>query len=160
MSLRLKWAALAASTLLAIGGCGGKKASSTEPAGGTGSAASLYDRLGGEPAITKVVDDFVGNCAADARINHFFTAAAGDPEEMKHFKAMLVEQICEASGGPCKYSGKTMPEAHKGMAITDADFNALVEDLQKALVADGVKDQEQHDLLTALAALKGDIVGK
>lgn len=143
-----------------LGGCGGKKSSTTTTPEGSGSAASLYDRLGGKPAITKVVDDFVGNCAADARINKFFTAAAGDPNEMAHFKQMLVDQICEASGGPCHYTGKSMPEAHKGMAITDADFNALVEDLQKALVADGVKDQEQKDLLGALAGLKPDIVGK
>ena len=79
---------------------------------------------------------------------------------MAHFKQMLVDQICEASGGPCKYTGKSMPDAHKGMNITDADFDALVEDLQKALVADGVKDQEQKDLLGALAGLKPDIVGK
>ncbi len=142
-----------------LAGCGGKKSSTTTtPA--SGSAASLYDRLGGTPAITKVVDDFVGVVAADNRINKFFTAAAGDPQEMAHFKQMLVDQICEASGGPCKYTGKSMPEAHKGMNITDADFDALVEDLQKALVADGVKDQEQKDLLGALAGLKPDIVGK
>ena len=152
-----------ASILFAVavlgGACGGKKSSTTTtPAGG--SAASLYDRLGGKPAITKVVDDFVANCAADARINKFFTAAAGDPNEMAHFKQMLVDQICEASGGPCKYSGKSMPDAHKGMAITHDDFVALVDDLQKALVADGVKDQEQKDLLGALAPLEPDIVGK
>jgi hemoglobin len=143
-----------------LGGCGGKKSSTTTTPAGSGSAASLFERLGGKDAITKVVDDFVGNVAADSRINKFFTAAAGDPNEMTHFKQMLVDQICEASGGPCHYAGKSMPDAHKGMAITDADFNALVEDLQKALVADGVKDQEQKDLLGALAGLKPDIVGK
>ena len=143
-----------------LGACGGKKSSTTTTPEGGGSAASLYDRLGGKPAITKVVDDFVANCAADTRINKFFTAAAGDPNEMAHFKQMLVEQICEASGGPCKYSGKSMPEAHKGMNITHDDFVALVDDLQKALVADGVKEQEQKDLLGALGPLEPDIVGK
>src|SRR5256885_1772837 len=86
-----------------LGACGGKKSSTTTTPAGGGSAASLYDRLGGQPAITKVVDDFVANVAADSRINKFFTAAAGDQNEMAHFKQMLVEQICQASGGPCKY---------------------------------------------------------
>lgn len=160
MRRKRSWAAFAAASVLALGACHHKPAA-TEPAGG-GSAAtkSLYDRLGGKDAITKVVDDFVGNVAGDNRINRFFTAAAGDPNEMAHFKQMLVDQICAASGGPCTYGGKTMPEAHKGMAITDDDFNALVDDLTKALVADGVGAPEQKDLLGALAGMKGDIVGK
>ena len=161
MRLAGKWAALAASSLLAFGACGHKK---PEGGGGAGTAEtatkSLYDRLGGQPAITAVVDDFVGNVAADARINKFFTAAAGDPEEMKHFKQMLVEQICEATGGPCKYSGKSMPEAHKGMNITHDDFVALVDDLKKSLVKLGVPDKEQGELLGALGPLEPDIVGK
>jgi len=163
MSLRSKWAALAATSLLALGACHGKK-ESTEPAGGGGASGaptkSLYDRLGGQPALVAVVDDFVGNVAADARINKFFTAAAGDPEEMKHFKQMLIDQICEATGGPCKYQGKSMPEAHKGMAIKHEDFVALVEDLKKTLDKLKVPDQEQSELLGALGPLEPDIVDK
>ena len=160
MRLGTKLAAIAASSLLALGACGGKKSGSTTTAGSGAGSATLYDRLGGQPAVAKVVDDFVGNCAADPRINKFFTAAAGDPQEMAHFKQMLADQICAASGGGCKYTGKSMPEAHKGMGITHDQFMALVEDLQKALVADGVKDAEQKELLGALAPLEPDIVGK
>src|SRR5678815_706317 len=58
----------------------------------------LYDRLGGKPAITAVVDDFIGNVAGDARINRRFANA-----NIPRLKTMLVDQICEASGGPCKY---------------------------------------------------------
>ena len=83
---------------------------------------SLYDRLGGKPAITAVVDDFTARVAADRRINRFFANT-----DVPAFKAKLVDQICEASGGPCKYTGKDMKTAHAGMGITDADFNALVE---------------------------------
>jgi hemoglobin len=164
MSLRSKWVALAASSLLALGACHGKNESTEPTGGGSGSAAastkSLYERLGGTPAITAVVDDFVGNCAADARINHFFTGAAGDPEEMKHFKQMLVDQICEASGGPCKYQGKSMPESHKGMAIKHEDFVALVEDLKTTLDKLEVPAPEQQELLGALAPLEPDIIDK
>src|SRR5204862_7425530 len=84
--------------------CGGKKHDST--AGGGGGAAAggkLYDRLGGKDAITKVVDKFVGIVVADERINGFFKNA-----DAKHLKEMLVAQICNASGGPCKYEGKDM----------------------------------------------------
>ncbi len=89
---------------------------------------SLYDRLGKKAGITKVVDDFVGNVGADTRINQFFAHT-----DLNHLKMELVNQICEAAGGPCKYTGKTMKDAHRGMGVSTADFNALVEDLVKAL---------------------------
>src|SRR5216683_1082833 len=94
---------------------------------------SLYDRLGGRKAITAVVDEFVGRVAADKRINAFFAATASDTARLKTFKGNLVDQICEASGGPCKYKGKDMKTAHKGMGITGDQFGALVDDLVKAL---------------------------
>jgi hemoglobin len=68
---------------------------------------SLYDRLGGKKAITAVVDEFVGRVAADTRINAFFAATAADAKRLATFKGKLVDQICQASGGPCKYTGKT-----------------------------------------------------
>jgi hemoglobin len=116
---------------------------------------SLYDRLGGKPAITAVVDDFVGNVAGDARINQFFART-----NIPRLKTMLVDQICEASGGPCKYTGKSMPEAHRGMGVTDADFNALVQDLVKSLDKFKVPEREKSELLSALGGLKPQIVGK
>jgi hemoglobin len=116
---------------------------------------SLYDRLGGQDAITVVVDDFVGNVAADKRINARFAKT-----NIPHLKQMLVEQICQATGGPCTYTGKTMKDAHKGMKITDADFNALVEDLTKSLDKHNVAAADKTELLTALGGMKGDIVGQ
>jgi len=116
---------------------------------------SLYDRLGGKPAITAVVDDFVGNVAADSRINRRFANT-----DIPRLKTQLVEQICEASGGPCRYTGRTMKAAHDGMRITEAEFNALVEDLVKSLDKFKVPTQEKQELLTALGGMKGDIVGR
>ena len=121
---------------------------------------SLYHRLGGKKAITAVVDEFVNNCAGDSRINKFFADTAKDPKRLKRFKENLVDQICQASGGPCKYRGKTMKAAHKGMGITDADFNALVEDLVKALDKFKVGATEKNELLGVLGPMKGDIVGQ
>jgi len=116
---------------------------------------SLYERLGGKPAITAVVDDFVGNVANDTRINKRFANA-----DIPRLKARLVDQVCEATGGPCKYTGASMRDAHTGMNITDAEFNALVEDLVKSLDKFKVPAKEKNELLGALGGMKGDIVGK
>src|SRR4029079_4629137 len=87
---------------------------------------SLYERLGGKPAITAVVDEFVARVAADTKINRYFAAAASDPARLASFKGKLVDQICQASGGPCTYTGKNMKEAHAGMGITGAEVDAVV----------------------------------
>jgi len=116
---------------------------------------SLYDRLGGQPAITAVVDDFVGNVAGDGRINGFFART-----DIARLKRLLVEQICQATGGPCTYTGRDMVTAHKGMNITDAQFNALVEDLVKSLDKFKVPEKEKDELLGALGGLKPQIVGQ
>jgi len=120
----------------------------------------LYDRLGGKKAITAVVDEFVGRVAADPRINAFFAATAADAKRLATFKSKLVDQICEASGGPCKYTGKDMKTAHMGMGISGGDFNALVEDLVGALDKFKVPQHEKDQLLGALAPMKTDIVEK
>ena len=114
---------------------------------------SLYDRLGGKGAITAVVDDFVGNVAADKRINGFFAKA-----DVPRLKGNLVDQICQATGGPCVYTGRDMMTAHKGMGISDADFTALVEDLTKTLDKFNLPAREKGELLNILGPLKPQIV--
>jgi hemoglobin len=114
---------------------------------------SLFDRLGGMPAISAVVDDFAGNVLADTRINKKF-AKSNAPRLLANLK----DFVCFATGGPCKYTGLSMKESHKNMGSTAGEFNALVEDLVKTLNKFGVKEQEQKELLTALAGLRGDIV--
>jgi hemoglobin len=118
-------------------------------------AKSLYDRLGGKAAITAVVDDFVGRVAADVRINQKFAKS-----DIPRVKTMLVDQICEATGGPCKYTGRSMADAHRNMAVTEGEFDALVADLVATLNQFKVPEPEQKELLTTLAAMKRDIVGK
>ncbi len=121
---------------------------------------ALYTSLGGNKAIAAVVDLFVGNVAADAKINSFFKADVADPAKLKKFKANLVDQICEAAGGPCKYKGKTMKAAHAGMGVSTADFTALVGDLVAALDKAGVKPADKQALLGVLGPMKSDIVEK
>jgi hemoglobin len=119
----------------------------------TAQTRALYDRLGGKPAITAVVDEFVARVAADTRINKFFAHA-----NIPHLKIELVDQICQGSGGPCKYTGKSMKAAHKGMGVGGADFTALVEDLVGALDKFNVPAKEKSDLLAVLGPMKSDIV--
>ena len=116
---------------------------------------SLYDRLGGKDAISAVVDDFVGRVAADNRINGFFAKA-----NIPRLKTGLVNQICQASGGPCTYTGPDMKTAHRGMGITNAAFDALVGDLVASLDKFKVGDREKQELLSVLGPMRKDIVEK
>ncbi|NJN95558.1 MAG: group 1 truncated hemoglobin [Anaerolineales bacterium] len=119
----------------------------------TAAGPSLYDRMGGQAAIQAVVDEFLKNVAADNRINKFFANT-----DLARLNKLLVEQICQGSGGPCIYTGRSMKESHMGLGISDADFNALVEDLVKALDTFNVPEQEQNDLLSILGPMQPDIV--
>ena len=114
---------------------------------------SLYQRLGGLEAITAVVDDFVANVADDSRINARFANT-----DIPRLKRLLVEQICAGTGGPCTYTGRDMKTTHAGMGITDAEFDALVEDLVRSLDKFKVPAAEKEELLGILGPMKADIV--
>jgi hemoglobin len=114
---------------------------------------ALYERLGGLPAINAVVDDFVGNVARDRRINRFLAST-----NIPRLKFLLVQQICQATGGPCFYTGRDMKSSHRGMGISGRHFNALVQDLGKTLKKFKVPAREQKELVAILAPLKKDIV--
>ncbi|HSF70253.1 MAG TPA: group 1 truncated hemoglobin [Nitrospira sp.] len=118
-------------------------------------AKSLYERLGRKEAITAVVETFVSKVGADKRINGYFAST-----DLTKLKMHLVNQICEASGGPCTYTGRTMKHTHAGMGVTDAAFNALVEDLVAALDHHKVGKTEKDELLAVLGPMKSDIVEK
>ena len=136
-----------------LAACGGK---ATEPTTATAmsESASLYDRLGRRDAIAAVVKDFVEErVAKDARINRMFANT-----DIPGLEAKLIDQICEATGGPCKYTGKDMRTTHAGMNIKEADFTALVEDLKASLDHFKVGAREQQELLGALAKMHDDIV--
>lgn len=114
---------------------------------------SLYERLGGQPAISAVIDDFAGRVLADTRINAKF--AKSDPNRLV---TNLKSFVCKATGGPCKYEGKDMTAAHKNMAVTNGEFGALVEDLVATLDKFNVPAKEKGELLGALGPLGPQIV--
>ncbi len=130
----------------------------TEQPAAAAAPATLHDRLGGTAAIATVVDAFVANVAADARINKRFARVAGDTAAMRQFKQKLVDQVCAGAGGPCTYTGLDMKAAHQGMGLTNADFDALVEDLVKALDGAGVPQKEKDELLAILGPMRADMV--
>ncbi len=121
---------------------------------------TLYVRLGGNAAISAVIDDFLTKVVADNRINSFFAATVASSARVTKLRNNLINQVGEASGGPEKYTGLSMKESHKGMKITDAQFNALVEDLQASLVKFKVESRTKIQLLGALGGMRADIVGQ
>lgn len=167
-----KLAALACTLMIACGGGKAKPAATTTPDTAKKddkkdaakpddkpadpppkAAGSLYERLGGKDAITAVVDEFIARVAADARIKHRFFNT-----DIPKLKTLLVEQVCEATGGPCKYSGQDMETSHAGMEIVNEEFLALVEDLAGALDKFKVPEKEKGELVGALGPLQPAIV--
>lgn len=148
--------AVAALALTACSRGGAPESAAPAPApAAAASGPSLYERLGGQGAIAAVVDTFVANVAADTRINAFFRGV-----DIPNLKRLLVEQICQATGGPCTYTGRSMVAAHTGMNLTNAHFDALVEDLVRALDRFNVPAREKGELLGALGGMRRDIVGR
>ena len=137
--------------VLAAAACGGKgkgggdtEAQDTRP---------LFDRLGGKPAIAKVVTAFVAKTGSDPRISAFFTNT-----DLPKLEAAMVEHICEITGGPCKYTGRTMIASHAGMGVKDEDFAAFMEDLEATLTEAGVPARETGEVLAAFNGLKPEVV--
>jgi hemoglobin len=143
---------IAAFALLALIGCAGtveKRTSAPPPKG------ALYLELGGTKGITSVVDTFFTHLNADARINTLFRNVDHDD-----LRRLVIEQLCEATGGPCVYSGRSMQEAHSGLNLTDADFKAFVDDLVAAMDQLKVPRASQKKLIALLAPMKPQIVGQ
>ena len=116
----------------------------------------LFERLGGKEGITKVVDAFINNVVHNDVIKKRFTKLP--KERVEKFRANMIAQICKESGGDCEYTGKSMKEAHKGMKITEPEWNATVSALKAALDENKVGENEQNDLIAAIAPMKDDIV--
>jgi hemoglobin len=116
---------------------------------------ALFTDLGGRTGIATIVDDATVNFLADPRIKDTF-----DNTNMDRFKTNLTDQLCVVAGGPCVYKGQTMHDAHKGLHLTNADFNALVEDLQAGMDKAGIPFSTQNRLLARLAPMQHDVVTK
>ena len=116
---------------------------------------TLFERLGGENAILAVVDQFVANNDADAVIAQRWKTT--DVESLKEY---LAELICQATGGPCVYTGSSMDVVHSGLTITEEEFNRVAVNLGNALDKFNVPQQEKGELLAIIGSLKGQVVGR
>lgn len=119
---------------------------------------SLYTRLGGYDAIALVVDDFITRLATDKRFEKFFLGFSDDSK--KRLRQHILDQFCMAAGGPCVYTGREMRTSHKGLGITEADWDAAAKHLVAALDKYKVPEAEKNDLLTFVTSQKKDIVEK
>ena len=116
---------------------------------------SVFQQFGGKPGIDKVVSDFLPLLLADVRIKDTFKDA-----DIERLGVLLAEQFCQLTGGPCKYSGKSMQESHRDMQINSAQFYALAEDLQIAMEKNGIAQSAQNKLVAKLAPMQRAIVTK
>lgn len=121
-------------------------------------AKSLYERLGGYDAVAAVTDDFIVRLTTDPSLRRFFGGHSED--SLKKIRQHLVNQLCAAAGGPCLYTGRDMKTTHKGLGITEADWNAAAGHLAATLKKFNVPQPEQDALIGAISALKKDIVEK
>ena len=119
---------------------------------------SLYDRLGGQPAVQAVASGLVDRILADKRVNMWFAHAASTPENTKAYKATLTAFICKAVGGPCVYTGADMVAAHKGRGVTNDAFNAVAEDLSAQLDQLKVPAKEKKEVMDLVGSLRPSIV--
>jgi hemoglobin len=116
----------------------------------------LYTRLGGKDGVSAIVDSFADNLLTDPRLKKAFAKTKKGPK-LDHFKQMLNDQICDITGGGCKYTGKTMSDGHAGMKITGPQFDAFVADFQLALEEKQVNKDDQKEFLDQLNLLKDQI---
>jgi hemoglobin len=125
---------------------------------GAGQEKTLYQRLGGYDAVAAVTDDMIGRLAADPQLKKFLAGLSDDSKAKlrQHF----VNFLCNATGGPCVYTGRDMKTSHKGLGITEADWNASVVDLTATLDKFKVPAKEKGEVLAAVSGLKKDIVEK
>ena len=115
----------------------------------------LYQRLGGEPVVTAIVDSFIERFADDTRVAPTFAKT-----DIPKFRKLLIEQICNLTGGGCPYTGRTMPQSHEGLHITESQFNAIVEDLEDAMNRQRIPIELQNELIATLAPLREGIIHK
>jgi hemoglobin len=156
-----------ACVILTTASAAGLIAGCADGTGGMHSSAAhkpLFERLGGEKAVTAVVDDFVNRAAGDPKVN--FTRKGtpmeweATPRNVEHLKQMLTQFVCMATGGPQKYEGREMKSVHHGMMISHAEFDALAANLKATLDKFGVPAPEQGELLGIVGTTRSQIVEK
>lgn len=113
----------------------------------------LYHELGGQPGVERISEAFIKVVINDPRVEQHFSDS-----NLDRFYEKLSEQLCELSGGPCHYTGDDMVTVHKGMNISEAEFNVIVEIMKLALENTEIDIATQNRLLSKLALMRSDIL--
>lgn len=120
---------------------------------------SLYDRLGGLKGITVVVDDFLNRLVANKTLNKNPAINAGRKNSpTPYLKFQVSQMVCEVTGGPCKYTGKSMKESHAHLNISENEWDVMAKEFKKSLDKFKVLAAEQQELFAIVGKTKGDIV--
>ncbi len=136
-----------------------RPAKSATPSDAADANKTLWDRLGGEAGVTRIIDDFINLAVADPKVDFFrHNKVKLDEEQIVAMKRQFVEQISQATGGPLKYTGPDMKKIHKGMGISEAQFNAAAADLKKALEKNKVAPEDVKIILDAVGRFRKEIV--
>lgn len=114
---------------------------------------SIYDQIGGEEGLTKLVDTFIKKIGTDSTILPYFAKSS-----VQHFKQGFIAHMCEITNGPCQYKGDTMVDIHTGMNINEADFNRVVELLVEAMEDNHINYRNQNKILAKLAPLRLSLI--
>lgn len=117
---------------------------------------SLYQRVGGYDTIAAMADDFFARIRADEQLNRFFVGISD--AEFRRVRQLTVDFICEKSGGPCFYIGRSMPESHEGLGITEDDWNRASILMGQTLDMLGVQGELREELGGFISGLRNDIV--
>jgi hemoglobin len=138
--------------------CGAVALAAPPPAVAATDPTSLYARLGGYDALAAVTDDFIGRLASNPKLSKFFTGL--NDQSKARVRQHVLDLMCFATGGPCYYLGQDMKTAHKGLAITNSDWDAAVVDLTATFDKFKVPARERGEVVAKLATLKPDIVNQ
>ncbi len=122
---------------------------------GVRSSATLYDQLGGERGVATLTDAAIDQYADDPRVAPTF-----DHVDINRFRRVFAEYICKVSDGPCRYTGASMAEAHRGLNLHETQFNAIVEDLTAAMTSLHIPVRTQNRLIKRLAPVRKDVLYK
>jgi len=114
---------------------------------------SLYDRLGGADAINALTESWVARVGGDDRANGKFVRT-----DIERLMKEVVDQLCEATGGPCTYTGRSMLETHAGMKVTAGEFDVVMQHLDATLDELNVPKTERDELVSLLRPMRNDIV--
>ncbi len=119
------------------------------------SSEAALSGFGGLEGLRTMTNDFVLRLQKNPRTAPFFAES-----DVPKLTKSLTEQFCALLGGPCRYSGRDMKAVHTGMNVRTADFNALAEELQLAMIQAGISNTEQYRLIALLAPMQRDVVGR